>query len=108
MKNESGIRPIEFNCVIAQDAISERTAGGLMKPQESLDRERFAQTKGTLIAASPMAFTYDEWPDGAQPPRPGARVIFARHSGVFVEGTDGKEYRVVKDKDIVAVMEGDN
>lgn len=103
--NSSGIKPIEFNVLVKQDAVQEKTQGGLYISDESQERDRHAQTRGTLIASSPMAFTYDDWPEGETPPQVGSRVIFTRHAGTFVEGLDGEEYRVVKDKDIVGVIE---
>jgi co-chaperonin GroES (HSP10) len=39
-------------------------------------------------------------------PKPGDRIAFARHSGAFILGKDGVEYRIVKDKDVVAVIDG--
>lgn len=103
--NTSGIKPIEFNVLVKQDAVQEKTEGGLFLAEESKDRERHAETRGVLVAVSPMAFTYDDWPEGEEPPKPGAKVIFARHAGTFVEGVDGEEYRVLKDKDVVGVIE---
>lgn len=103
--NPSGIRPIEYNVLIKQDKIEEKTKGGLHLPGETQDREKHAQTRGVLVAVSPMAFSFDEWPEGEPKPQVGQRVFFARHAGTFVEGEDGEEYRVVKDKDVVGVME---
>lgn len=104
MTNESGIRPVEYNCLIYQDPVETKTRGGLIKPDELIERDKHAQTRGTLVAVSPMAFAFDDWPDGLDKPQPGQRVVFARHAGTFTEGLDGKEYRVVKDRDIVAVL----
>ena len=102
--NESGIEPIEYNVLIDQDAVETKTKGGLIKPDEILERDKHGQTRGTIIAVSPMAFSFDDWPDGVAKPQPGDKVAIAKHSGVFITGNDGKEYRVVKDKDIVAVI----
>jgi co-chaperonin GroES (HSP10) len=106
MKNESGIRPCEYNVLVKQDETQEKTKGGLYLTSEVQDREKHAQTRGVIVAVSPMAFNEDVWPGGMDRPGPGTRVAFARAAGTFIEGTDGEEYRVVKDKDIVAVIEG--
>lgn len=100
----SGIRPIEFNVLVRQEAVPTKTKGGLMKPDEIIEREKHAQTRGVIVAVSPMAFAFDDWPAGEPKPKPGDKVAFARHAGTFIDGEDGVEYRVVKDKDIVAVM----
>lgn len=99
-----GIRPIEYNVLIKQDEVEETTTGGVYIPGQEQDRQKHAQTRGEIIALSPMAFSFDDWPDGEEKPQIGQRVVFGRHAGTFVEGLDGNEYRVVKDKDVVAVM----
>jgi len=101
--NTSGIHPIEFNVLVKPEAVEEKQ-GSLYKPKESLEREWFEKVRGTLVALSALAFNYDEWPEGSEKPKVGENVIFARHAGVFVDGEDGKEYRVMKDKDILAVI----
>lgn len=102
--NKSGITPVEYNVLVKQKAVEEKTAGGLLITDEMQSQSRHGETRGKLVAASPMAFNFEDWPDGISKPEVGQEVIFARHAGTFVEGADGEEYRVVKDKDIVAVM----
>ena len=102
--NASGISVIEYNVLIEQDAIEAKTKGGLIKPDEILERDKHGQTRGTIIDVSPMAFAFDDWPADVPKPQPGDKVAIAKHSGVFITGNDGKEYRVVKDKDVVAVI----
>ena len=100
-----GIRCVEYNVLIKQDEVSEKTSGGLYLSEETKDRDRHSETRGTLVGVSPMAFSFDEWPPDEPKPQVGQAVIFAKHAGVFVEGNDGVEYRVVKDKDVVAVID---
>lgn len=105
MRNESGVHPTEFKCLIFPKPIEEKTKGGIIIPDETKDREQFAQLEGTLVEASPLAFTYH---DGAvssfNPPKAGDRVLFAKFAGATVKGIDGKTYRIVNDKDIAAVL----
>jgi co-chaperonin GroES (HSP10) len=105
MQNTSGIRPVEFNVLIRQRDIEARTKGGLMKPDEVVEREKSAQTRGVIVAVSPLAFNADVWPGDQPRPKPGTHVAFARYAGTFIDGTDGVEYRVIKDKDVVAVID---
>lgn len=102
--NKSGIQPTEFNVLIKPKAVDEKTKGGIIIPDESKDREQFAQMEGELIAISPLAFTYDEWKTG-KPPKIGDRVLFAKFAGAKVTGKDGIDYRLCKDKDVGAVLE---
>ena len=105
--NKSGILPVEYNVVVLPDAIEEKTKGGLHMPDSIKERDKFAQMKATVVAISALAFT--RTPDGdawAGPcPVVGGRVLLAQYSGVNVTGDDGVDYRVVKDGDIVAILE---
>ena len=101
----SGITPTEFKVLLLPDTVEERTAGGIIKPVERVERDQYAAMEGVIIAASPLAFTYENWPDGARKPQVGDRVIFAKYAGATVEGRDGVKYRLVTDKDVMAVLE---
>lgn len=104
--NLSGITPMEFNVVVLPDPVDERTKGGLILSDETRERNKHAATKGTLVALAPMAFDESVWPAGEAKPKPGTRVLIAKHAGTFCDGADGREYRIVKDKDVVAMIEG--
>src|SRR3990167_9491861 len=101
----SGIIPTEFKVLLLPDTVEERTAGGIIKPAERVERDQYAAMEGVIIPASPLAFTYENWPEGARKPQVGDRVIFAKYAGATVEGRDGVKYRLVADKDIGAVLE---
>jgi chaperonin GroES len=108
--NPSGIRPTEFKVLILPKVVEEKTKGGILLPDEHKDRQQFAQQEGTIIAVAPLAFTYaskDEWERaGGQPPKVGDRVSYAKFAGAQMKGPkDGKDYRVVNDKDIYAVLD---
>lgn len=107
MKNTSGILPTEFKVVVLPDAVEEKSKGGIIIPDQKKDQDQFAQQDGVLVAVSPLAFSYaseSEW--GGHKPKPGDRVSFARYAGALKKGKDGKDYRIVNDKDLYAVLEG--
>lgn len=106
MKNDSRIFPTEYKVLISPIVVDEKTKGGIIIPDEHKDREQFAQMQGTLIAVSPLAFTYagDESWGKSSKPKPGDKVLFAKFAGAVVKGMDGKDYRIVNDKDIAAVL----
>ena len=106
VKNKSGISPIEYKCLVKPDKIEEKTAGGIIKPQMTRDRDQHAVTTGTLIAISPIAFNYEK--GESHWPLPGARVVFGKYLGSEIEGKDGEVYRLINDRDISAVLEPDN
>lgn len=99
------MRLMEFNVAVRQDPTEERTKGGLYVPETVKDREKHSAVMGTIVALSPMAFNADIWPEREPKPRPGDRVVFAKHAGMFLDH-QGEELRVMKDKDIVAVIDG--
>jgi chaperonin GroES len=102
-KNTSGVLPTEYKVLISAKTIEEKTAGGIIIPDTSKERQQFAQMEGVLVAVSPLAFTYDDWKE-AQPPQVGDRVLFAKYAGAEIKGKDGKDYRLCKDKDVAAVL----
>jgi co-chaperonin GroES (HSP10) len=107
MTNPSGISPTEFKVVILPTEIGEKI-GNLYMPQETQERNQHAVQDGKIIAVSPLAFTYateDEWKRvSASPPKVGDIVVFAKFAGLTRKGADGKSYRIVNDKDVVAVL----
>lgn len=104
MKNASGLNPMEYNVVVQPDPVEEISAGGIILPMAKTDRDKLAVEEGTLIAVSPHAFSYADWPEGQQPPQVGQRVVFARYAGALHKRGD-TDYRIIKDKDIVAVVD---
>lgn len=93
----------EFNVAIRQDAAEEKTKGGLILTADSVEKRKHSAVQGTIVALSPMAFNADIWPSKMDRPEVGSRVIFAQHAGTFLQH-EGDELRVVKDKDIIAVL----
>jgi co-chaperonin GroES (HSP10) len=106
--NPSGFKPTEYKVLVEPLEVSDKI-GSFFIPPTTKDREQFAQTQGTVIAVSPLAFSYaskDEWAAvGAAPPKPGDVVVFAKFAGMEWNGKDGKKYKVINDKDITGCVE---
>lgn len=101
MTNPSGLIPQEFNCVVALDKIEEKTAGGIILPPSKQDMDKVTNQEGTLVAVAERAGA-EIW--GEIRPQVGDRVLFSRYAGAIHE-RGGREYRILKDKDIIAVVE---
>ena len=99
-----GIQPTEYRVLVLPKPVEEKI-GSILLPDQVKEQNQFAQMEGTIVAASPLAFTYADWPDGARVPGAGDRVLFGKYSGAIVKGRDGKDYRLVNDRDISAVLE---
>lgn len=102
MENRSGIKPLEFKVVVLPEKVEERTAGGIIMPDMAREKEQVACVRGTLVAISPHAF--EEFAKAT--PEVGDKVLIAKYGGQIYQGIDGQDYRILNDKDILAVLEG--
>lgn len=102
--NESGILPRHYNVLVKPDEVAEQTKGGLFIPETVKEKDEFGRTEGVMVAASPLAFSYAEWPDNTKP-QVGDRVIFPRYNATKIKGRDGVEYWMLKDEAIAGVMQ---
>jgi chaperonin GroES len=102
---EHGIHPCEYFVLVLPDQVEEKTAGGIIIPDRTREMERGAQVRGTLVAAGPLSFTYDNFPEGGVRPIPGNHVTYTRYAGSEVKGKDGALYRLMKDGDICSVLD---
>jgi len=101
-KFKPGFRPIDYKVVIYPDQVDEKTKGGILLPEATRTKEQDAEMWATFVSASPVAFNYDDFPEDMRP-KPGDRVSVSRYAGRVEVGKDGKEYRIVNDKDISLV-----
>lgn len=105
MRNDSGIEPTAFNVLMKPDKVEERTKGGIILTPAHVETDKHAAIVGVLVAVSPLAFCYETWPEGARKPKPGDRVIIAKYAGSLIKGDNDEEYRLITDKDILAIKE---
>lgn len=98
-----GIVCLEYKVLVRPRKAEEKTKGGIVLPQQVVEKDQHAAMEGEICGMSPFAFSYEEWPIGADKPRIGDTVVFARYAGITQKGNDGVEYRIMNDKDIVAV-----
>lgn len=102
MLNNSGITPVEYKVLVLPETVEEVTQGGIVLPSQTVDAEQTAEVRCTLVSVGGMAF--DDWKDEHKP-APGDRVMVAKYSGIICTGDDKKEYRLINDKDILAILE---
>lgn len=94
------IQPIEYKCLVLLDQVEKISEGGIYLPDSTTNLEQMAQLRGKLVAKGGNAF--DEMK--APLPEVGQMVMIAKYAGlIHREGND--EYRLVNDKDIVAIYE---
>ena len=102
-KPQCDLIPMEFNVVVEVDAPPDRI-GSILLPPSVADKERLQADEGILVAISPLAFSYDDWPPGSRKPTIGDRVLIGRYTGITRE-KEGVLWRILKDKDVIAVVE---
>jgi len=100
--NESGIHPVEYKVLVRPEAVEEKTKGGIYIPDVTKDKEQDAQIIATVIEVSEMAFSDPDW---IVKPQSGDKVYIAKYAGYLVKGKDHVNYRVINDKEIVAIIE---
>jgi len=101
-----GIRATGFCVLVALPPKEEVSAGGIIIPQTASEREHMGQVRGRLVSASPAAFDFADF-HGSHA-KVGDGVIFAKHAGIITHGGDGREYRLLQDREILAVIEEDS
>lgn len=102
-----GLEPVEFNVVVILPRPPE-TAGKnarIILTDDTKERMHIASQAARIVAVSPLAFNYEAWPEGSRKPAVGDVVWFARYGGGEFVGIDGKPYRILKDRDINAVIQ---
>jgi chaperonin GroES len=93
-------RPLHDRVVVRRIEEDERTKGGIIIPDTAKEKPQ----QGEVVAAGPGA--HDE--KGTIQPldvKPGDRVLFGKWSGTEVI-IDGEELLVMKESDILGVLEG--
>jgi co-chaperonin GroES (HSP10) len=99
-----GIEPTEFACLLAMAEKQEKTSGGILLPEATVEKEGWGSTHARLLAVSALAFSYTDRTDW-NPPRVGDVVFTGRFPGNEVIGRDGKSYRLCSDREISGIIE---
>jgi chaperonin GroES len=92
-------RPLHDRVVVERITADEKTAGGIIIPDTAKEKPQ----QGQIVAVGPGG--RDE--NGKLIPidvKPGDRVLFGKWSGTEVK-IDGKEYLIMKESDIMGVLD---
>ena len=108
-ENEFGINVIDYRVLVRPDTKADKTDGGLIIPELSLDREQVAMQRATVIDISPQAFRDQDWrgDEFDDLPKIGDRVLIERHAGGPIEAADGTKLRIIMATAIMAVIDED-
>ena len=87
--------------LVKPDPVEKKTAGGIIIPDMTADRQKYAQMKGKVVSYGDVAFTHADGDGWRDKPQPGDRIMFGKYAGVeLVE--DDEEYRMIRDEDVTA------
>lgn len=105
--NKSGIIPIGARVLVKLEKPKEKTKGGIIIPQDTLDKEGEASQIAQVIDMGKAAFTngVGDLPlEFAIKPVIGSYIIMERYAGVRIEGLDNEEYRLLSDKQVLSIL----
>ena len=106
--NGSGWRVPEYKVLLKPDTVEEVTKGGIILTQNVREDEQNAKLEATVVGIGAKAFDSGTWEDKANL---GDRVIIRKYAGILLlkdQTADKHEYRIVMDREIVAIKENNN
>lgn len=104
--NTSGISPIRDLILIKAEEEVQSKDSVIILPPGAETKELLAQTFGTVVAMGPTCYAYEKVNYGVEMGiSPGCRVQFAKYQGIIVTGADGQDYRLIRDDDIMALVD---
>lgn len=106
VNNTSGIYPIRDLILIKPEEEVKSKDSVIIIPTGAQEKERLAQTYGTVIEMGPTCYAYERVNYGVKSMgvEPGQRIQFGKYQGIVTTGEDGLEYRLIRDDDIMAVV----
>lgn len=99
----------KFGRVLIKREVEEKTKGGIILPENQA--KRHAACKGIIVALGETAGWTETYIEGELKPiqtlKVGDEVIFGRHSGAWLDGTEASDdgtLFICQDQDILAVI----
>lgn len=95
--------PKGYRILIALPEVQEKTAGGIIRPDDLRKKEETASILGFVLEMGPDCYAdADRFPSGPYC-KPGDYVIFRSYSGTRFK-SKGREYRLINDDTVEAVV----
>ena len=92
------VKPLDDRVLVKQSEAEQRTAGGIVLPDTAQERPQ----RGKVVSVGPGKLL-DSGKRGKMSVRKGDTVFYARFGGMEVK-IDGKDYVILKESDILAVV----
>jgi len=105
--NKSGIIPLGHKVLIKLTKLEKKTIGGIIIPDDVLDKEQFAGQVAEVYDLGPAAFSIGisdlplEWKTS---PKVSSKILINKYAGIGVQGLDKEDYRLINDSEILAIL----
>jgi len=96
-------QPTGWRLLVLPFKMKEKTKGGLLLGQETLERQQVGANCGMVLKTGPHCYDKERYPEGPWCKK-GDWVIFARYAGSRIQ-IDGGEVRLLNDDEILATIE---
>ena len=96
-------KPTGWRLLVLPFKMKEKTKGGLLLGQETLERQQVGSNCGMVLKTGPHCYDKERYPEGPWCKK-GDWVIFARYAGSRIQ-IDGGEVRLLNDDEILATIE---
>ena len=104
MSNVSGINPVGNRMLLLPVEVQKKTSSGIIiATEETSDREQLANTSGIVVAMGAECF--EDSPSAWC--QVGDKIVFAKYAGLMYLGKDGKQYRMINDRDMTGLLDPD-
>ena len=96
-------KPTGWRMLLLPFKMKEKTKGGLILGQETLEKQQVASQCGLVLAMGPHCYDKEKFPEGPWCKK-GDWVVFARYAGSRIH-IDGGEVRLLNDDEVLATIE---
>ena len=104
------LRPVGYYLLVRERKAERTSKGGILIAPEAQDAQQYLTTTGTVAAMGDSCYAHREF-QGRPWCELGTRVLFHKHAGLRIDtvspdpGEDDIRYRLLKDNDILAVID---
>ena len=96
-------QPTGWRILVLPFKMKEKSKGGIIHTESTLERQQVASTCGLVLAMGPNCYDKEKFPEGPWCKK-GDWVIFARYAGSRIQ-IDGGEVRLLNDDEVLATIE---
>ena len=96
-------KPTGWRILVLPFKQKEKTKGGILLADETVERSQVASTCGLVLDMGPHCYDKERYPEGPWCKK-GDWIIFARYAGSRIK-IDGGEIRLLNDDEVLATVE---